>query len=101
MVYTDFFFQLQLEEQPKKKYRQKYRNGWEKDPLIRGWVEPVPKKPNKAYCKVCKRELVAVVTALKKHKDTAYHKEKVSSLVDPTLCRIESMLVDRSIEGSV
>ena len=91
MVYTDFFFQLQLEEQPKKKYRQKYRNGWEKDPLFRGWVEPVPKKPNKAYCKVCKRELAAVVTAMKKHKDTAYHKKNVSSLVDPILCRIDSV----------
>ena len=68
-ILTFFLFQLQLEEQPKKKYRQKYRNSWEKDPLFRGWLVPDPKKPNKAYCKVCKRELAAVVTALKKHKD--------------------------------
>ena len=94
-------FQLQREKGPKKKYRQKYRKAWEKDSSFKGWLEPVSKKPDKAYCKVCKRELAAVVTALRKHKDTAYHKENVSSLVDPTLCRIDSMLVDRSIEGSV
>ena len=29
------------------------------------------------------------------------NKEKVSSLVDPTLCRMDSMLVDRSIERSI
>ena len=44
---------MQLEEQPKKKYRQKYRNAWEKDTLFRGWLEPVPKKPNKAYNYFC------------------------------------------------
>ena len=41
------------------------------------------------------------MTALRKHKDTAYHKERVSALVDPTLGHITSMLVDCSMEGSV
>ena len=58
-----------------------------KNPLFKGWLEPVSKKPDKAYRKVCKRELAAVVTALRKHKAATYYKEKVSSLVYPTLCR--------------
>jgi hypothetical protein len=61
----------------------------------------VEKKPDKAYCKVCKRELAAVVTTLKKHSETTYHKEKVSLLVDPKLKRIESMLVETSCGDSV
>ena len=58
-------------------------------------------KPDKALCTVCNRELAAVVTALRKHKDTAYHKERVSALVDPTLGCLTSVLVDCSMEGSV
>lgn len=42
-----------------------------------------------------------MVTALKKHRDTAYHKDRVSALVDPTFVRISSMLVDQATERSV
>jgi hypothetical protein len=71
--------------------------------LFKRWLQPVAQKPTKAYCKICKRELAAVVTALKKHCETAYHKEKVSALVDPTLTRIDSMhmYVGRSVDGKV
>ena len=71
--------------------------------MFKSWLQPVAKNPSKAYCKVCKRELAAVVTALRKHNETAYHKEKVSILVDPTLNRIDSMLpVRRSpVAGSL
>ncbi len=62
---------------------------------------PVEKKPDKAFCKPCQKELTAVVTALRKHRETAYHKERVNALVDPTLCRLDFMLVDRATEGSV
>jgi len=49
-------------------------------------------KSGEAYCKVCKKELAAVVTALKKHSRTQYHKEKAHELYDPTLVRIDSVI---------
>ena len=85
----------------KKVYKQKYRQVWEKNPSFKRWLKPIKHRPNKALCSVCNRELAAVVTALRKHGDTTYHKEKVSALVDPTLGRITSMFVDHSMEGNV
>ena len=61
--------------------------------MLKSWLKPLKNKPDKALCTVCNRELAAVVTALRKHKDAAYHKERVSALVDPTLGRLTSMLV--------
>ena len=66
------FFQVQT-----KKYKQKYCKARESDLLFNGWLKPVNYKPDKASCTFCNKELAAVVTALQKHKDTAYHKEKV------------------------
>ena len=76
----------------KKVYKQKYRQVWEKNPSFKRW--PIKHRLNKALCSVCNRELATVVTALRKHGDTTYHKEKVSTLVDPTLGRITSMFID-------
>ena len=42
-------------------------------------------KADKANCKVCKKELAAVVTALKKHSKAQYHVERISELIDPSL----------------
>ena len=84
-----------------KKYKQKYRKAWESDPSFKNWLKPLKNKPDKALCTACNRELAAVVTALRKHRDTAYHRERVSALVDPTLGRLTSMLVDHSMEASV
>jgi len=58
-----------------------------------GWLEPVNTKADKAYCKVCKKELAAVVTALKKHCKMQYHIGRISELNDPSLVRIDSILV--------
>ena len=71
--------------------------------MFKGWLQPVAKNPSKAYCNVCKREPIAVITALKKHSETTYHKEKVNVLVNPTLNRIDSMFARRSglIDGKV
>ena len=38
------------------------------------------------------------MTALKKHQNTTYHREKVSTLHDPSLT---SMLIDEATEGRV
>ena len=58
----------------------------------------MPRKPDKAQCSVCNKELSAVVTALKKHGETSTHKERISALTDPTVKRMTSMLVDRSMK---
>ena len=43
----------------KKNYKQNYRKQWEKYQMFKGWLEQVKGKPDKAYCKVCKKELAA------------------------------------------
>ena len=45
---------------------------------------------------MCKKELAAVVTALKKHCKTQYHIDQISELNDPSLVRIDSILVDHT-----
>ena len=54
----------------------------------------------KAYCKICSKELRAVVTALKKHKLTASHKEKEEKLQGPKR-KIDTMFVSREKEQLV
>ena len=51
-------------------------------------------KADKAYCKVCKKELPAVVTGLKKHCKTQYRIERIGELMHPNLVKIDSLLVD-------
>ena len=58
-------------------------------------------KADKAYCKVCKKELAAVVTALKKHSKAQYHVERISELIDPSLVKIDSLLVDHTMARKV
>ena len=48
----------------------------------------------KAYCKIYSKELRAVVTALKKHKLTASHKEKEEELHGPQR-KIDTMFVSK------
>ena len=64
--------------EPKKKYRKKYHKAWKKTPNSKFGLSQFP-NPHKVYCKVCTRELAVVIMAPTKHKDTAHHKEKVSS----------------------
>ena len=85
----------------KKNYKQNYRKQWEKYQMFKGWLEQVKGKPDKAYCKVCKKELAVTVTALKKHSRAQYHVQRVGELIDPTLVRIDAVLVDQTMERNV
>ena len=58
-------------------------------------------KADNAYCKVCKKELAAVVTALKKHCKKQYHIERIGELMDLNLVKIDSLLVDRTMTRNV
>ena len=53
-------------------------------------------KAVKVYCKVCKKELAAVVAALKKHSKGQYHVERISELIDPNLVQIAIFCASRS-----
>jgi len=50
---------------------------------------------------VCRKELAAVVTALKKHSRTQYHVQRVGELMDPALVPIDTVLVDQTVERNV
>ena len=50
---------------------------------------------------MCKKELAAVITALKKHSKAQYHVERISELIDPNLVRIDSVLVDHTMAKNV
>lgn len=76
-------------------------SGMEKRSFVQALALTYHPKTNKSLLQNFKRELAAVVTALKKHCETPYHKEKVSVLIDLTLNRIDSMLVDSSVDGRV
>ena len=60
----------------KLKKKKKYCPAWEKGDIFKGWLQQSIKHPNKAYCKRCKKELISVVTTLRKRKMTTCHKAK-------------------------
>lgn len=61
----------------KKLYTQKYRKEWEQEDEFKSWLKSVPGDDLKAYCSLCKSELLAKVTDLKKHSVTKKHKQKL------------------------
>ena len=79
-------------KRPRKSFKQMYRKAWEKDPRFKHWLSEVQRKPHKAFCRCCQREMTAVVTTLIKHESTSLHKEKVKALQIPSAHRIDSML---------
>ncbi|XP_051173505.1 uncharacterized protein LOC127289558 [Leptopilina boulardi] len=55
-------------------YEQKYRAVWEKDPILKDWLEPVTDNLKLASCKFCKTTLNAKLSDLQKHANTEKHK---------------------------
>ena len=61
---------------PKKKpkvYKQKYNYRWEKESQLKCWLAPVHGDPYRAFCKVCKKELIAGLSELKRHAVSKKH----------------------------
>lgn len=74
----------------KQAYIQKYRKAWEKNSIFKEWVQPVQGNAQKAYCKICCKEIRAVVTA----EETSAHIAKEEELHGPRPSRtIDSMFV--------
>ena len=85
-----------MQTNPCRRYKQLYRKEWEKSSAFKAWLAPVKDKPNKAYCKFCKKELIAVVTALSKHKSTVVHRKNAYDASSSS--RIDTMWRDQSRE---
>ena len=64
------------QEPPQKKskvYKQKYNNQWQKETQQKRWLAPVHGDRYRAFCKICKKELVAGLSELKKHSVSKKH----------------------------
>jgi hypothetical protein len=68
-----------------------YRKAWEKDSRFKAWLCAIKGQPHEALCRVCKKEMTAVVTTLQKHASTAYHKEQINRLQIPSSSRIDCL----------
>lgn len=82
-----------------KVYKQKYNKKWERDPKLKGWIAPVARDCYKAHCKVCKKELVAGLSELKKHLQSKKHQELTKAV--STTKPITDMIVTDTISEKV
>lgn len=64
------------------KYDKAFQSAWMKDPLFEKWLEEVKNDQTKARCKVCKTELRAHKTDLKKHSESVKHSQNMRK-IDP------------------
>ena len=61
-------------------YKQKYNILWERNPQLKGWLDPVRNNPYKAYCNICNKDLVAGLSE-PKHHSSKKHLDKSKVLV--------------------
>ncbi|XP_023726024.1 5-hydroxyisourate hydrolase isoform X1 [Cryptotermes secundus] len=57
------------------RYFQFYNGEWEKLPIFKGWLAPVPDNRHKAFCKYCKKEFRAHRTDLRTHARSRKHQK--------------------------
>ncbi|XP_069190852.1 uncharacterized protein [Procambarus clarkii] len=60
------------------KYQEAFQRSWLKDPVFEKWLAEVKEDGNKAYCKVCRTEIRAHRSDLKKHSETLKHRQNIS-----------------------
>jgi hypothetical protein len=48
--------------------------------MFKCWLTEVKGKNHSAYCKGCKKEITAVLTALRKYHSSAYHQTRIREL---------------------
>ncbi|KAG7171362.1 hypothetical protein Hamer_G013832 [Homarus americanus] len=53
--------------------KRSYRDAWLNNEDFRPWLSCVEDNPSRAFCKICKREVRAELTAIKRHKTTKMH----------------------------
>ena len=90
-------------EPPEKKlksYKQKCNSSWEKESKLKTWLGPVRNNPYKAYCKVCKKELIAGHSELTKHQSSKKHQD-TEKAVKKTRSIAEMIVSDTLSEQTV
>uniref|UniRef100_A0A1B6K2F4 hydroxyisourate hydrolase n=1 Tax=Homalodisca liturata TaxID=320908 RepID=A0A1B6K2F4_9HEMI len=55
------------------KFKQSYRSTWESLPDFKGWLQPVPDNPSRAFCTICDKTLYAHRLSLLQHTCTVKH----------------------------
>ncbi|KAG7162301.1 hypothetical protein Hamer_G007815 [Homarus americanus] len=53
--------------------KRSFRDAWLNNEDFQPWLSRVEDNPSKALCKICKREVSAELTAIKRHKTTKMH----------------------------
>ncbi|XP_037920247.1 uncharacterized protein LOC119657421 isoform X1 [Hermetia illucens] len=59
----------------KRPHKAMYRPSWEKIPMLKNWIQSVPGKPDKAFCRFCQRLLYAHRYSVLKHTCTTKHQQ--------------------------
>ena len=62
------------------KYGKQYSKEWEKDPMLKPWMQSVAGDPTKAFCRHCKCEIKAHHVDLQRHAATTKHKQNAAKL---------------------
>ena len=61
-----------------KNYEQKYRAEWEKIPELKPWLTRSRRDVNKAFCKICNKEMTPKVPHLKRHVESELHQKSAA-----------------------
>lgn len=77
------------------KYDKVFKSTWLTDPLFKKWLEEKSDK-TKAYCKVCKTDIRAHKGDLKKHGESAKHKQNMSA-INPKQSSMKAHVVTKKI----
>ena len=62
------------------KYGKQYSKEWEKDPILKPWIQSVAGDATKAFCRHCKCEIRAHHAHLQRHAATTKHKQNAAKL---------------------
>jgi hypothetical protein len=67
--------------------------------MFKCWLTEVKGKNHSAYCKGCKKEITAVLTALRKYHSSAYHQTRIRELQIPFSSRIDTIFRGQGYEN--
>ena len=75
-------------------YDKAFQGSWLRDPFFGKWVEEVKNDHTKVHCKLCKSEIRAHKTDLRKHGESQKHKQNMSRI-----CPKQSSLKTAFLKG--
>lgn len=63
------------------KYNKTFNRAWLNDPVFSSWLQEVTSDANKARCKICKVDIRAHKSDLKKHAESSKHRQNSAAIV--------------------